>query len=139
MGDRVIQLKNNYDKEIFNGDLGWIVDIEPDDREMLVEFDGNHVHIESSELDELSLAYAVSVHKSQGSEYRAVVMPVVTQHFMLLQRNLLYTGLTRARELAVMIGSERAFQIGLNNATAGKRSTHLAHRLRSMFSQNRLI
>ncbi|WP_319467046.1 ATP-dependent RecD-like DNA helicase [uncultured Pseudodesulfovibrio sp.] len=139
VGDRVIQLKNNYDKEIFNGDLGWIVDIEPDDREMLVEFDGNHVHIESSELDELSLAYAVSVHKSQGSEYKAVVMPVVTQHFMLLQRNLLYTGLTRARELAVMIGSERAFQIGLNNATAGKRSTHLAHRLRSMFSQNRLI
>ncbi len=110
VGDRVIQLKNNYDKEIFNGDLGWIVDIEPDDREMLVEFDGNHVHIESSELDELSLAYAVSVHKSQGSEYRAVVMPVVTQHFMLLQRNLLYTGLTRARELAVMIGSERAFR-----------------------------
>jgi len=138
VGDRVIQLKNNYDKEVFNGDLGWIVDIDTTDQELFIEFDGNHVHIESSELDELGLAYAVSVHKSQGSEYPVVVMPVVTQHFMLLQRNLLYTGLTRARELAVLIGSERAFQIGLNNATAGKRSTHLAHRLRRIFAENRL-
>jgi len=139
VGDRVIQLKNNYDKEVFNGDLGWIVDIDTTDHELFIEFDGNHVHLESSELDELGLAYAVSVHKSQGSEYPAVVMPIVTQHFMLLQRNLLYTGLTRARELAVLIGSERAFQIGLNNATAGKRSTHLAHRLKNIFAENRLI
>lgn len=137
-GDRVIQLKNNYDKEVFNGDLGWIMEVDEDDNELFIEFDGNYVHIESSELDELGLAYAVSVHKSQGSEYPAVVMPVVTQHFMLLQRNLLYTGLTRARELAVMIGSDRAFQIGLDNATAGKRNTHLAYRLRSMFAQNHL-
>lgn len=137
-GDRVIQMKNNYDKEVFNGDLGWILEVDPDDQELFIEFDGNQVVIESSELDELSLAYAVSVHKSQGSEYPAVVMPVVTQHYMLLQRNLLYTGLTRARELAVMVGSERAFQIGLNNATAGKRSTHLAHRLRTMFLSNTL-
>ncbi|MDC0335406.1 ATP-dependent RecD-like DNA helicase [Pseudodesulfovibrio sp.] len=138
-GDRVIQLKNNYDKEVFNGDLGWIMDVDTEDHELFIEFDGNRVIIESTELDELGLAYAVSVHKSQGSEYPAVVMPIVTQHFMLLQRNLLYTGLTRARELAVLIGSDRAFQIGLNNATAGKRSTHLAHRLRTMFSQNRLL
>jgi exodeoxyribonuclease V alpha subunit len=138
-GDRVIQLKNNYDKEVFNGDLGWIVDVDTEAQELLIEFDGNNVHFEASELDELGLAYAVSVHKSQGSEYMAVVMPIVTQHYMLLQRNLLYTGLTRARELAVLIGSERAFQIGLNNATAGKRNTNLAHRLRNMFAQNRLI
>ena len=85
-----------------------------------------------------SLAYAVSVHKSQGSEYPAVVMPIVTQHFLLLQRNLLYTGLTRARELAVLIGSERAFNIGLNNATSGRRNTHLAHRLQAIFAENRL-
>ncbi|MUM78165.1 ATP-dependent RecD-like DNA helicase [Pseudodesulfovibrio sp. F-1] len=134
-GDRVIQLKNNYDKEVFNGDLGWIVDVDMEAHELVVEFDGNHVQYEASEMDELGLAYAVSVHKSQGSEYRAVVMPIVTQHFMLLQRNLLYTGLTRARELAVLIGSERAFQIGLNNATAGQRNTHLAHRLRGRFVQ----
>lgn len=138
-GDRVIQLKNNYDKEVFNGDLGWILEVNAEDQEIFIEFDSNQVVIEGSELDELGLAYAVSVHKSQGSEYPAVVMPIVTQHFMLLQRNLLYTGLTRARELAVLIGSERAFQIGLNNATAGKRSTHLAHRLQTMFSQNCLI
>ena len=139
VGDRVIQLKNNYDKEVFNGDLGWIMEADEDENELFIEFDGNYVHIESSELDELGLAYAISVHKSQGSEYPAVVMPIVTQHFMLLQRNLLYTGLTRARELSVLIGSERAFQIGLNNATAGKRNTHLTHRLRNMFAQNRLV
>ena len=138
-GDRVIQLKNNYDKEVFNGDLGWIMEADPDEQELYIEFDGNFVHFESSELDELGLAYAVSVHKSQGSEYPAVVMPVVTQHFMLLQRNLLYTGLTRARELAVLIGSERAFKRGLANATAGQRSTNLAYRLRTMFEQNRLL
>lgn len=137
-GDRIIQLKNNYDKEVFNGDLGWIKEIDPDAQELFIEFDGNHVILEASELDELNLAYAISVHKSQGSEYPAIVMPIVTQHFMLLQRNLLYTGLTRARQLAVLIGSDRAFQIGLNNATAGQRSTHLAHRLQTLFDQNRL-
>lgn len=139
VGDRIIQLKNNYDKEVFNGDLGWIVEADPDEHELYIEFDGNYVHIESSEMDELGLAYAVSVHKSQGSEYPAVVMPIVTQHFMLLQRNLLYTGLTRARELAVLVGSDKAMQIGLNNATAGQRNTHLGHRLRTMFAENRLI
>ncbi|MEF2231945.1 MAG: ATP-dependent RecD-like DNA helicase [Pseudodesulfovibrio sp.] len=138
-GDRVIQLKNNYDKEVFNGDLGWITEVDPDEQELMVEFDGNLVHFEASEMDELGLAYAVSVHKSQGSEYPAVVMPIVTQHFLLLQRNLLYTGLTRARELAVLIGSDRAFRLGLENVTAGKRRTHLSHRLRAMFAQQRLL
>jgi exodeoxyribonuclease V alpha subunit len=137
-GDRVIQLKNNYDKEVFNGDLGWIIEADTESHELMVEFDGNHVHFESSDLDELGLAYAVSVHKSQGSEYPAVVMPIVTQHYLLLQRNLLYTGLTRARELAVLIGSDRAFRIGLNNATSGNRNTHLAYRLRAIFAENRL-
>ncbi|MDD3312864.1 ATP-dependent RecD-like DNA helicase [Pseudodesulfovibrio sp.] len=138
-GDRVIQMKNNYDKEVFNGDLGWIVEADPAEAELMVEFDGNLVHFEAAEMDELALAYAVSVHKSQGSEYPAVVMPIVTQHFLLLQRNLLYTGLTRARELAVLIGSDRAFRLGLENVTAGKRRTHLAHRLRAMFDQPRLV
>jgi len=138
-GDRVIQLKNNYDKEVFNGDLGWITEVDPEEQELMVEFDGNLVHFEASEMDELGLAYAVSVHKSQGSEYPAVVMPIVTQHFLLLQRNLLYTGLTRARELAVLVGSDRAFRLGLENVTAGKRRTHLSHRLRAMFAQQRLI
>ena len=138
-GDRVIQLRNNYDKEVFNGDLGWITEVDPEEQQLMAEFDGNLVHYEASELDELGLAYAVSVHKSQGSEYPAVVMPIVTQHFLLLQRNLLYTGLTRARELAVLVGSDRAFHLGLENVTAGKRRTHLSHRLRAMFDQQRLV
>lgn len=138
VGDRVQQLRNNYDKEVFNGDLGRVFFIDKEEGELTAEFDGNIVHYESSELDELSLAYAVSVHKSQGSEYPAIVMPIVTQHYMLLQRNLLYTGLTRARRLAVLVGSNRAFQIGLNNVTAGKRFTHLRYRIRRIFEENML-
>ncbi len=138
-GDRVLQLRNNYDKEVFNGDLGWITEVDEEAGEMAVEFDTGLVHLESSELDDLALAYAVSVHKSQGSEYPAVVVPVMTQHYVLLQRNLLYTALTRARKLAVMIGSVRAFQIGLDNVTAGRRYTALARRLAEAFDQKSLL
>lgn len=137
-GDRVLQLRNNYDKDVFNGDLGRIIEIDADENELFVEFEGNFVTYESSEIDDLNLAYAVSVHKSQGSEYPAVVMPVVTQHYMLLQRNLLYTGLTRARNLAIMVGSKRALQIGLNNVTAGKRGTYLSQRLKDLFNEPNL-
>ena len=136
VGDRVLQLRNNYDKEVFNGDLGRVMYINTEDNELTAEFDGNIVHYELAELDELTLAYAVSVHKSQGSEYPAVVMPIVSQHYMLLQRNLLYTGLTRARKLAVLIGSKRAFNIGLNNVTAGKRFTNLRHRIKQIFDES---
>lgn len=136
VGDRILQLRNNYEKEVFNGDLGRVLYIDKEEGELTTEFDGNIVHYEQSELDELSLAYAVSVHKSQGSEYPAVVMPVVTQHYLLLQRNLLYTALTRAKRLAVLIGSNRAFHIGLNNVTAGKRFTHLRYRIKKIFDEN---
>ncbi|WP_027178107.1 SF1B family DNA helicase RecD2 [Maridesulfovibrio bastinii] len=138
VGDRILQLRNNYEKEVFNGDLGRVFYIDKEEGELTAEFDGNIVHYESSELDELSLAYAVSVHKSQGSEYPAVVMPVVTQHYLLLQRNLLYTALTRARRLAVLVGGNKAFQIGLNNVTAGKRFTHLRYRIKRIFEENSL-
>jgi exodeoxyribonuclease V alpha subunit len=96
------------------------------------------VYYEASELDDLTLAYAVSVHKSQGSEYPAIVVPVVTQHFIMLQRNLLYTALTRARRLAVMVGGTKAFRIGLGNVDAFKRHTRLRDRLRFLFDQNTL-
>jgi len=135
-GDRVLQLKNNYDKEVFNGDLGWVEQVDPEEGSLAVNFDGNLVAFDSTELDELTLAYAVSVHKSQGCEYPAIVVPLVTQHYMLLQRNLLYTALTRARRLAVFIGSEKALSIGLNNVTSGSRLTHLQHRIRSVFGGN---
>jgi len=129
-GDRVLQLRNNYDKEVFNGDLGFVTDVDMDAGELLVDFDGRQVPFESMELDELTPAYAISVHKSQGSEYPAVVVPVVTQHYLLLQRNLIYTALTRARRLAVLIGSSKAMRIGLAKAQSHARFTHLKHRLR---------
>lgn len=138
-GDRVLQLRNNYDKEVFNGDLGWVHEVDPEEGSLSVDFDGNLVAFDSTELDDLTLAYAVSVHKSQGCEYPAVVVPVVTQHYVLLMRNLLYTALTRARRLAVFIGSEKALAIGLENVTSGARMTHLAHRIRQIFSSNSLI
>ena len=107
-----------------------------DEGALVVDFDGHLVSFDSTELDELTLAYAVSVHKSQGCEYPAIVVPVVTQHYLLLQRNLLYTALTRARRLAVFIGSEKALAMGLNNVTSGSRLTHLKHRIRTVFGGN---
>jgi exodeoxyribonuclease V alpha subunit len=135
-GDRVLQLRNNYEKEVFNGDLGWIHELDAEAGEVAVDFEGNLVYYEASELDDLTLAYAVSVHKSQGSEYPAVVVPVVTQHYIMLQRNLLYTALTRARRLAVMVGGEKAFGIGLRNVDAFKRHTRLRARLQDLFNHN---
>lgn len=129
VGDRILQLRNNYDKEVFNGDLGRILAIDTEDETLHAEFDGRDVEYGFDELDEIGLAYAISVHKSQGSEYPAVVMPVVSQHYMLLQRNLIYTGLTRARKLAVLMGSRRAMHMGLGNERGRQRHTSLAVRL----------
>jgi exodeoxyribonuclease V alpha subunit len=129
VGDRVLQLRNDYDKDVFNGDLGRITDFDTEDETLTAEFDGREVEYGFDELDELGLAYAISVHKSQGSEYPAVVMPVVSQHYMLLQRNLIYTGLTRARRLAVLLGSRRAMHMGLANERGRLRHTSLAVRL----------
>jgi exodeoxyribonuclease V alpha subunit len=129
IGDRILQLRNNYDKEVFNGDLGRILDFDTKDEILKAEFDGREVEYGFDELDEIGLAYAISVHKSQGSEYPAVVMPVVSQHYMLLQRNLIYTGLTRGRKLAVLMGSRRAMHMGLGNERGRQRHTSLAVRL----------
>jgi exodeoxyribonuclease V alpha subunit len=129
IGDRILQLRNNYDKEVFNGDLGRILDFDTKDETLKAEFDGREVEYGFDELDEIGLAYAISVHKSQGSEYPAVVMPVVSQHYMLLQRNLIYTGLTRGRKLAVLMGSRRAMHMGLGNERGRQRHTSLAVRL----------
>jgi exodeoxyribonuclease V alpha subunit len=129
VGDRILQLRNNYDKEVFNGDLGRILDFDTKDEILKAEFDGREVEYGFDELDEIGLAYAISVHKSQGSEYPAVVMPVVSQHYMLLQKNLIYTGLTRARKLAVLMGSRRAMHMGLGNERGRQRHSSLAVRL----------
>ncbi|MFP4034359.1 MAG: ATP-dependent RecD-like DNA helicase [Desulfovermiculus sp.] len=132
VGDRVLQTRNNYEKEVFNGDLGWVRGYDSEDGELKVEFDESRVTYGPSELDELTLAYCISVHKSQGSEYPAVVMPVVTQHYLLLQRNLIYTALTRARRLAILIGSKKALGMGLGNVSGSRRFTHLQYRLQQV-------
>jgi exodeoxyribonuclease V alpha subunit len=129
VNDKVMQIRNNYDKEVFNGDIGRITHLRQDDYEMTVTFDGRDVVYEFSDLDELVLAYAISVHKSQGSEYPAVVIPVLTQHYILLQRNLIYTAVTRGRNLVVMVGTRKAFAMGVNNDKTQKRFTYLKHRL----------
>jgi exodeoxyribonuclease V alpha subunit len=130
LGDRVMQIRNNYDKEVFNGDMGRIVALDPVNQVLLVRMDERDVEYEFSELDELVHAYAVSVHKSQGSEYRAVVVPVLSQHYIMLQRNLLYTAVTRARELVVLVGTRQAIAIAVRNNKIMDRHTALDARLR---------
>jgi exodeoxyribonuclease V alpha subunit len=129
VGDKVMQIRNNYDKEVFNGDIGRISKIDREEQEIIVNYDGRMVSYEYSELDEIVLAYAVSVHKSQGSEYPVVVMPVLTQHYMLLQRNLLYTGITRGKKLVVLVGTNKAIAIAIKNNKPQKRYTLLKERL----------
>jgi exodeoxyribonuclease V alpha subunit len=129
VGDRVMQLRNNYDKEVFNGDLGRVVRVAPDAGELAVRFDEREIVFESDELGELALAYAATVHKSQGSEYPAVVIPVHTQHFVMLQRSLLYTAVTRGKRLVVLVGTGKALRIAVKNAEVASRCTRLCQRL----------
>lgn len=132
LGDKVMQMTNNYDKEVFNGDIGWISRINQEDREVVIDFDGRLITYDYSELDEVVLAYAISVHKSQGSEYPVVIIPVTTQHYLLLQRNLIYTGITRARKMVVLIGTKKALAIAIKNNKPQLRFTHLSGRLRAL-------
>jgi exodeoxyribonuclease V alpha subunit len=128
--DKVMQLRNNYDKKVFNGDIGRISHIDIDSQEVVVLFDDRPVTYEFTELDEIVLAYAISVHKSQGSEYPVVVIPIMTQHYILLQRNLIYTAVTRAKKLAVLVGTWKALAIGIKNDKTQKRYTLLEKRLK---------
>ncbi len=136
LGDKVMQLKNDYQKSVFNGDIGRIKAIDPEERRMEVVFpevDGEHkVVYDSEELDQLVLAYVISVHKSQGNEYPVVVMPVTTQHFLMLQRNLLYTAVTRAKKMAVLIGTKKAVAIAVKNNKIDERNSLLKDRLLSV-------
>jgi exodeoxyribonuclease V alpha subunit len=127
--DKVMQVRNDYEKDVFNGDIGLIVDIDKANFRLLVDFDGRQVGFEKDELNDLTPAYAVSVHKSQGSEYQAVVMPLLTQHFILLQRNLFYTALTRAKRLSVVVGSYKALYIAIKNDKPVRRNGLLMEKL----------
>lgn len=127
--DKVMQIKNNYDKEVFNGDIGRIIDVNYEDNCLTVLFDGRSIEYENSELDELVLAYACTIHKSQGSEYPIVVIPVSMSHFLMMQRNLIYTGITRAKKILVMVGTMKALGYAVRNMTVTKRNTMLKERL----------
>ena len=128
-GDRVMQLCNNYAKEVFNGDLGYIREVDTEDRMLTVDFDGKKVEYDVTELDELTLAYATTIHKAQGSEYPIVVMPVLMTHFVMLQRNLIYTGITRAKKICVLLGAAKALAYAVRNVSVLKRNTRLKERL----------
>ena len=127
--DKVMQVKNNYDKEVFNGDIGRITAVDLQERTLQVMFDGRVIEYDVSELDELVHAYATTIHKAQGSEYPIVVMPILMTHFVMLQRNLLYTGITRAKKVLVMIGSKKALAYAVHNVTVSQRNTKLKERL----------
>ena len=127
--DKVIQTVNNYDKEVFNGDIGQVSRVDLDEGQIHVVFDDRTVSYDFTELDEIALAYATSVHKSQGSEYPAVVIPLAMQHYLLLQRNLIYTAVTRGKRLVVIIGQPRALSMAVGNARSTRRLTNLSARL----------
>ena len=128
-GDRVMQQRNNYDKDVFNGDLGYIREVDTEERMLTVDFDGKKVEYDVTELDELTLAYATTIHKAQGSEYPIVVMPVLMTHFVMLQRNLIYTGITRAKKICVLLGAAKALAYAVRNVSVLKRNTRLKERL----------
>jgi exodeoxyribonuclease V alpha subunit len=127
--DKVIQTENNYDKDVFNGDIGQIIKIDPVEREVTVKFDQREVVYDFGELDEVALAYAITIHKSQGSEFPAVVIPLATQQYLLLQRNMVYTGITRGKKLVVVVGQRKALAIAVRNNKTEQRFSGLLARL----------
>ena len=129
VGDKVMQISNNYDKGVFNGEMGLVSSISEESKTFTVLFDAGYVEYQQHEADQLQLAYAVTVHKSQGSEFPVVIMPILTEHYVMLQKNLVYTGMTRAKKLLIMIGSRRAMGIAVRNDKPTRRRTMLAHRI----------
>jgi len=130
MRDKVIQTENDYGKDVFNGDVGIVERVDPVEQQVMVRFDDRLVKYDCGELDELALAYAVTIHKSQGSEFPAVVIPLATQHYMLLQRNLIYTGITRGKRLVVLVGQRKALGIAVRNDRPQRRYSGLPASLR---------
>jgi exodeoxyribonuclease V alpha subunit len=133
--DKVIQTENNYDKDVFNGDIGQIVKIDPAEREVTIRFDQREVTYDYGELDEVSLAYAITIHKSQGSEFPVVVIPLAMQQYLLLQRNLIYTGITRGKKLVVVIGQRKALAMAVRNNRTESRFSGLLARLTAVGTQ----
>lgn len=136
-GDKVIQLRNNYDKGVFNGDLGAVIAVDPESGEATIEFDGERHLYERGALTDISLAYAISIHKSQGSEYHAVVVPLLKQHYVMLQRNLLYTAVTRGKRLVIVVGNQTAYAMAVKNFVTRERRTHLKYKLERSGTEGR--
>jgi exodeoxyribonuclease V alpha subunit len=132
VGDRIIQKVNDYHRDVFNGDLGVITDIDPEERSAAVSFTDRHVVYDAADLNEIALAFAVTIHKSQGSEYPVVILPLYMQHYLMLSRNLIYTGLTRAKQLAVVVGPEKAIALAVHQVKDQQRYTRLAQRLEQL-------
>jgi exodeoxyribonuclease V alpha subunit len=128
-GDKVMQIKNNYEKDVFNGDIGRVECFDEEESTLLIDFDKRIVEYELNELDDIVVAYAATIHKSQGSEYKCVVVPVTLQHSIMLQRNLIYTAVTRAKELLFMVGSKHALNIAIQNDRIRMRYTGLKRRV----------
>jgi len=124
-----MQLKNDYNREVFNGDLGMVTNIDHTEKEVTINFDERDVVYDYADLNEITLAWATSIHKSQGSEYPVVILPLYTQHYVMLSRNLFYTGLTRAKQLALIVGSEKAVAIAVKQVKQQQRYTRLRERL----------
>lgn len=132
MSDKVMQIRNNYEKDVYNGDIGKIIGVDKDDGKILVNFYGKKMEYSFDDLDQLVLAYATTIHKSQGNEFNAVVIPMTMSHFIMLQRNLIYTAVTRARQRLFLVGQRKALAVAINNADTRERNTHLLNRLRSL-------
>lgn len=133
-GDKIIQLRNNYDKGIFNGDLGAIMEMNVEEKTLLVDFGGDYVELERLELSDIALAYAISIHKSQGSEFPVVILPLLKQHFVMLQRNLIYTALTRGREKVILVGDPAAYHLAVKNDKSTERYSGLKERLLNLLT-----
>ncbi len=132
LNDKVMQLRNNYDKEVYNGDIGKIIGVDKEEEKLLVNFYGKNVDYSFNDLDELVLSYATTIHKSQGNEFNAVVIPITMSHFIMLQRNLIYTAITRAKQRLFLVGQRKALAVAINNADTRQRNTHLLNRLRKL-------
>ncbi|MEM1370578.1 MAG: ATP-binding domain-containing protein, partial [Cyanobacteria bacterium P01_H01_bin.15] len=135
VGDRVLQKVNDYEREVFNGDMGMISEIDLEEKKISVRFDNRTVIYDSADLNEIALAWAVTIHKSQGSEYPVILLPLFMQHFLMLNRNLLYTALTRAKKLAILLGPQKAIGLAIRQTQAQKRYTLLDYRISSQVSK----
>ena len=130
-GDKVMQIENNYQKEVYNGDIGIIQQVNLEENEIKIDFEGKIIGYDLQELDEIVLAYAMTIHKSQGSEYPVVIIPLLTQHYAMLQKNLIYTGITRGKKLVILVGQKKALAIALHNKKTQKRCSMLETRLKA--------